>query len=105
MKRKLSAMSQQYVTALKKHLKQGPQASLESARGLGRQAVAIGLETLDVARIHERALASLEASSSRDGIIERASIFFTEAITPIERTHQAALKVRDRKSTRLNSSH
>jgi signal transduction histidine kinase len=92
MKSKLSAMSQQYVTALKRHLKQGPQASLESARGLGRQALAIGLETLDVARIHGRALATLESSSSRDGIIKRAEIFFTETIIPIEKTHHAALK-------------
>ena|ERR1041384_8230647 len=75
MKRNLSAMSQQYVTALKKHPKQGPRASLEPARGLGRQAVAIGLETLDVARMHEGALATLESSSSRDGIIKRAEIF------------------------------
>ena len=92
MKRKLSAMSQQYVTALKKHLKQGPRASLESARGLGRRAVAIGLETLDVARMHEGALATLAGSSRKDGIIKRAEIFFAEAIIPIEKTHRAALK-------------
>ena len=92
MKRKLSALSQRYVTALRRHLKQGPRANLQPARGLGRQAVVIGLETLDVARIHEAALATLESSSSSDGIIERAEIFFTEAITPIEKTHQAALK-------------
>jgi signal transduction histidine kinase len=92
MKRKLSAMSQQYVTALKKHLKQGPRASLESARGLGRRAVAIGLETLDVARMHEGALATLAGSSRKDGIIKRAEIFFAEAIIPIEKTHRAALE-------------
>jgi signal transduction histidine kinase len=92
MKRKLSALSQQYVTALKKHLKQGSRASLESARGLGRQAVASGLETLDVARMHAGALAALEASSSRDGVIKRAEIFFAETIIPIEKTHQAAVK-------------
>src|SRR5579859_2048130 len=92
MKRKLSALSQEYVAALKNHLKQGPQAGLQPARGLGRRAVAIGLETLDLARIHERALATLEASSSRDGYIKRAEIFFTEAVTPIEETHRAALK-------------
>ena len=92
MKRKLIALSQRYVTALRKHLKQGPHASLQPARGLGRQAVSLGLETLDVARIHEGALATLEASSSRDGIIKRAEIFFAEAVTPIEKTHQAALK-------------
>jgi signal transduction histidine kinase len=92
MKRKLTRLSRGYATALRKHLKQGPRASLRPARGLGRQAAAIGLETLDVARIHEAALASLEAASSRDGIIKRAEMFFAEAITPIEKTHRAALK-------------
>jgi signal transduction histidine kinase len=52
--------------------------------------VASGLETLDLARIHVAALASLEASSSQDGIIKRAENFFSEAITPIEKTHRAA---------------
>jgi signal transduction histidine kinase len=65
---------------------------------LGRLAVAVGLETLDLARIHAEALATMEASSSRDGIIERAEIFFTEAITPIEETHRAALKANVRLS-------
>jgi signal transduction histidine kinase len=92
MKRELIALSQRYVTALRKHVKQGPRASLQPARGLGRQAVAIGLETLDLARIHEGALAALESSSSRDGIIDRAETFFAEAISPIEKTHRAALK-------------
>jgi len=78
---------------LRKYLKQGPRASLQPARGLGRKAVALGLETLDVSRIHVAALASLEASSSRDGIIKRAEIFFAEAITPIEKTHRAARKI------------
>jgi signal transduction histidine kinase len=92
MKRKLSALSERYLTALKKHLKQSPRASLEQARGLGRQAVAIGLETLDMARIHERALATLEASCSSDGVIKRADVFFTETLSPIEETHRAALE-------------
>ena len=98
MKRKLTGLSRAYLAALLKHLKQGPGASLQPARGLGRQALNLGLETLDVARIHEGALATLEASSSRDGIIERAEIFFTETITPIEKTHQAALKANVRLS-------
>ena len=92
MERKLTALSQRYLTALRKHLQQRPQADLQPARDLGRDAVAVGLETLDVARIHDGALATLEVSSSRDGIIERAEVFFTEAITPIEKTHHAALK-------------
>ena len=96
MKRKITALSHRYASALRKHLKQGPKASLQPARGLGRQAVNLGLETLDVARIHERALAAVEASSSRDGVIERAEIFFAEAITPIEKTHSAALEANAR---------
>lgn len=96
MKRDLSRLSRRYVSALQKHLKQGPNASLQPARGLGRQALAIGLETLDVARIHNQALATLETSSSRDGFIKRADIFFTEAITPIEETHRAAVEANAR---------
>jgi signal transduction histidine kinase len=52
----------------------------------------LGLETLDVARIHEAAVASMETSFRRDGIIKRAEMFFAEAVTPIEKTHRAALK-------------
>ncbi len=92
MKRKLSAMSLQYATALKKHLKQGPQASLQSARELGRRAVTMGLETLDVARIHEGALAKLEASDSKHGVVKRAEIFFIGVIRPMEKIHRAELK-------------
>ena len=100
MKQKLIRLSQQYVAALKKHLRQGSRAipPCEPARRLGREAAALKLETLDVARIHQGALAALEASRSRDGVIERAEIFFAEAITPIEETHRAALKANVRLS-------
>jgi signal transduction histidine kinase len=98
MKRKLTALSQRYVAALRTHLRQGPRASLQPAHDLGRQAAALDLETLDVARIHDEALATLEVSSSRNGFIKRAEIFFAEAITPIEETHRAALKANVRLS-------
>jgi signal transduction histidine kinase len=103
MKRKLKALSQQYQAALRKHLKQGPRASLHPAVALGRQAAALDLETLDMARIHGAAIATVEASTNRDGVIKRAGIFFTEAITPIEKTHRAALKasVRMRQLSRI----
>src|SRR4029079_18268359 len=61
MKRKLIKLSRRYASALQKHLKAGPRASLEAARGLGREALAMGLETLDVARMHQGALAAIEA--------------------------------------------
>jgi hypothetical protein len=75
MKQKIIGLSQRYVTALRKSLKQGPRASLQPALRLGRQAVALGLETLELARIHERALATLELSHSKNGVIKRAEIF------------------------------
>jgi signal transduction histidine kinase len=92
MKRKVALLSRHYATALRKHLKDGPAASLSPARGLGRRAVTLGLETLDVARFHQDALAGLESSRNRDGIIKRAEIFFSEAVTPIEKTHRAAIE-------------
>ena len=92
MKQKLIKLSQRYVTVLRKHLKEGPGADLRSALGLGRRALALGLETLELARIHERAVASLEASNGKDGISKKAEIFFSEALTPIVETHRAALQ-------------
>jgi len=94
MKQKITGLSQRYVTALRKHLEQGPRASLLPALGLGRRAVALGLETLDLARMHERAVTTLALSTRKDGFMARANIFFTEAITPIEETHQAARKAK-----------
>jgi signal transduction histidine kinase len=103
MKRKLTALSQRYVAALRKHLKPGPQATppCGTALALGRRAAALNLETLDVAKIHEDALATLEAASSKNGLIKRAQIFFAEAVTPIEETHRASLNANVRLS-RLN---
>jgi signal transduction histidine kinase len=98
MKRTFIALSQQYASALRKHLKQGAPAGFRPARGWGRQAVALGLETLDVAKIHQGALGTLETSGSRDGIIKRAELFFAEAISPIENTHHAALRTQARLS-------
>jgi signal transduction histidine kinase len=100
-KKKLTLLSRGYATALHKHLKQGPKASLRPARELGRRAAAIGLETLDVAKMHEGALAALEAANSKDGIIKRAELFFAEAITPIEETHRAEIKA----NAHLNQLH
>lgn len=95
MKAKQDGLSGRYQVVLRKHLKGGPGTSLRPAIGLGRQAVAMGLETLDLAGIHETALAALVlpsySSATRRGMIKRAGLFFAEANTPIERTHRAAL--------------
>lgn len=53
----------------------------------------MGLETLDVARIHEQALmdvVSTYSPSDGDKLFRRAGTFFAESITPIEETHRTA---------------
>jgi signal transduction histidine kinase len=94
MKQKLNGFSQRYATVLREQLKQGPRASLQPALGLGRQAVTLGLETLDLARIHEQALVNLELSNTRNGLTKLAGIFFAESNIPIEETHRAARQTR-----------
>ena len=94
MKTTLASLSRAYLTALRKHLQSELTESAAPARRLGMRAVKMGLETLDMARIHEEALIAqvlphLSARTS-DGMIRRAGAFFAEAITPIEETHRGA---------------
>lgn len=100
MKRKLNGLSRRYETALQKHLKQGARAPLQPARALGRRAVAVGLDTLELVRIHEQALVTLlplgDSTHSKEGMIKRAGMFFAEAVTPIEETHRSALEANAR---------
>ena len=101
MARKLNGLAQRYIAALRKHLKQGPQTITPSgtAQGLGRRAMVLGLETLDLARFHEQALITLvspgDSPDTRERMIRRAGTFFAEAITPIEKTHRAAQEDND----------
>jgi signal transduction histidine kinase len=93
MRRELICLSRRYRAALRKHLAQGPRMSTRKAQELGRQAMALGLETLDLARVHEHTLIPLVAgcaADTRDGLIKRAGAFFAEAITSIEDTHRTA---------------
>jgi signal transduction histidine kinase len=94
MKRKFLELSRLYRSSLRTHLDQGRQASLEPARGLGSQALAAGLETLDLAKLHEQILVTEVLPGCRDGkrsaLIKQAGIFFAVAITPIEKTHRSA---------------
>jgi signal transduction histidine kinase len=109
MGRKLNGLAQRYVAALRKHLKQGPQSvpPCGTAQNLGRRAMALGLETLDLARFHEQALITLVlpgyAPGTRDRMVRRAGTFFAEAITPIEKTHRAAREHNDQ-LVQLNQS-
>src|SRR5436190_1673497 len=92
MKRNLTGFSRRYQAALRKHLQGRPGTPL--ADGLGRQAMIIGIETLDLARIHEQALVRLVlpgySPGAREGMVRRAGTFFAKTITPIEKTHRTA---------------
>lgn len=114
MKRQLIELSRRYASGLREYLRKGPKASLLPARRLGGLAVGLGLETLDLARIHEEVIATVRTSGSPDAQVKRANIFFAEAIIPIENTHTAAVKadahlkqvnkVLDRRTTVLAAS-
>jgi len=94
MKTEPISLSRSYLAALRKHLKTDDGTSIPAARRLGAKAVALGLETLHIAKIHEEALillaSSQDTSKERESIIRRAGTFFAEAITPIEETHRGA---------------
>jgi signal transduction histidine kinase len=96
MKRKLSGLSRRYQQSLRHYLQRGPKASLQSAAGLGRQAVTLKLETLDLALIHEHALIEQVlprcSPANQTRLIRRSRIFFAEVILPLEKTHRSALE-------------
>jgi signal transduction histidine kinase len=56
----------------------------------------MGLETLDLVRIHERTLIKLvlpsDSPATRGAMVRRAGAFFAEAITPIEQHHRTAIE-------------
>jgi signal transduction histidine kinase len=95
MKRKSRGLLRRYEAALGQYLKRGRTPSLAAAVRVGRRAVALGLEALDLARIHEQALIAhvspISTSVTRDRTIKRAGTFFAEALLPLEATHHSAL--------------
>jgi hypothetical protein len=88
--------NRRYRTALRRYLAQTNPASLSAALKLGEEAAALGMETLDVALNHEKALTALEPHANPAGSgetrEEQAAKFFAETIAPIEKTHGASLK-------------
>lgn len=89
-------LARRYQAALQRHLRDWPAESLQPALKLGRRSMALGLETLDLALIHEQALIvqalPVESPAARDRLIRRAGVFFAQAIIPMEETHRSALE-------------
>jgi signal transduction histidine kinase len=94
MKPEQPKLARSYLAALRKYLQASSSANLNAARKLGLRSLKLGLETLDLARMHEVALIALvlprHTLRTRGLMIQRAGVFFGEAITPIEQTHRGA---------------
>ena len=105
MKPKSESLRRPYQVALGRYLKSGVSASLKPAMRLGRRAVALGLETLDIALLHEQALMArmplLGTPAARIQMIQNARAFFAEAVVAMEETHRSAVESNARLS-RLN---
>ena len=86
----LSRLPGHYLAALRIYLAEGPRARRQPAALLGREAVGLKLETLELARIHEQALVALGLPATKNATLKRAENFFNAANNVIEETHQAA---------------
>jgi signal transduction histidine kinase len=82
--------SARYLAALRPFLSSRAGANYLPATRLGREAVKLPLETLELARIHEAAVVTLESRRRKTGWRQRAEIFFNATLIPIEATHGAA---------------
>lgn len=98
MKEEHRKVSLRYCAALRAHLLGGRAPGGEkgglSALGLGSQALAAGMHTLDLAQIHEQVLVSEilpdYPKGQRSRLIKKAGAFFAVAVSPIEGTHPSA---------------
>ena len=84
---------QRYHAALRAHLGDRRPSGMAAARGLGRELMAAGFDTLALARLHEQALLPLASSHdfarTRNGLNRRAGNFFAAVLSPMEKIHRA----------------
>jgi two-component system sensor histidine kinase DegS len=88
MKLRQTALAARYLAALRTHLSRRSAPASDRAQRLGREALAEGLATLELAEIHQQAMLTLESTAafarSRTGSLQRAGAFFTRALIPLE---------------------
>lgn len=91
----LSTLPARYAAALHAYVRHSDDADFTTAHELGDEALASELSTLDMAKIHDQALASVITADhppeATNELTATASRFFNEAITAIEQTHPGAL--------------
>lgn len=83
-------MAERYSSALEHYIAGRDETALHNAYELGRSALAIGLRSLDLVRMHHEQLSEvLSRASSRDmasDITAAASVFLVECLSPYEMT-------------------
>jgi len=86
--------SRRYQEALQTYLGQSSSARLNSAQGMGQEALNAGLQTLDLAKLHEHILVTEVlpgcVARRRRALIKQAGTFFAMAITPLEKTDRGS---------------
>jgi len=92
MNSQLPALTRQYAGVLRHYAQRQQEALLQQAYELGRKAIAEGLGVLDMARIHQRALAGCLRPISSDAkerdTLKAAETFFLEMLSPFEAAHR-----------------
>ncbi|HEX2852016.1 MAG TPA: sensor histidine kinase [Opitutaceae bacterium] len=86
-------LSGRYLTSLRLHLRGERMRNGDRAQGFGRVALASGLATLDLARMHAEALATLASTSdftaAPSHLLKRSGLFLTQALIPLEAAQRA----------------
>lgn len=91
---KITAFSREYTRALREYLR-GRGADLKQAQGLGQKAVSLNLDTLELAKLHQKILPLVPPGEhSTMAVGKKAQSFFNEVNAEIERTRPAATEVK-----------
>ncbi len=85
-------MSGHYCATLREYLARHDEARLQAAYELGRRAIGRGLGVLDMACLHQQALAAClsdtPSSWDRERTLKSAETFFMECLSPFEAAHR-----------------
>ena len=91
MNSRLSRLARRYLENLQKFVARKREVDLEHAYKLGREAIAQSFGVLDMARIHQHALASLfpiTPAVRQKATLRAAEVFFLDSLSPFEATHR-----------------
>lgn len=86
----VTAFERSYRKALRMHAETA--ASEGSGERIGRRALRLGIGTLALARIHERASSSLTRSRTSAGFRSLSDSFFAASVAPLEGAHSGATR-------------